>query len=128
MTFFNAPSPRQHPPIIQIEQHRRVRLAIGAVQRKLRAGLVLGRHKPQAQRANIAAAGNLRLVQHLAPREDRAASKERMEAQIRAIQSGIKLTAVILPPIPVLVIGIIIFIRRRRREAEGAAAARRLRS
>jgi ABC-2 type transport system permease protein len=56
------------------------------------------------------------------------ASKERMEAQIRTIQSGIKLTAVILPPIPVLVIGIIIFIRRRRREAEGAAAVRRLRS
>jgi ABC-2 type transport system permease protein len=57
-----------------------------------------------------------------------AASKERMEAQIRAIQSGIKITAVVLPPIPVLVIGVIIFIRRRRREAEGAAAARRLRS
>lgn len=57
-----------------------------------------------------------------------AASKERTETQIRAIQSGIKITAVLLPPIPVLVIGIFIFIRRRRREAEGAAAARRLRS
>lgn len=57
-----------------------------------------------------------------------AASKERMEAQIRAIQNGIKTFAVVLPPIPVVAIGIIIFIRRRRREAEGAAAARRLRS
>lgn len=57
-----------------------------------------------------------------------AASKERTEAQKRAIQSGIKITAVLLPPIPVLVLAVMIFIRRRRREAEGAAAARRLRS
>ncbi len=57
-----------------------------------------------------------------------AASKERMETQIRAIQSGIKTLAVLLPPIPVLVLGVFIFVQRRRREAEGEAASRRLRS
>ena len=48
-----------------------------------------------------------------------AASKENMEAQLRRIQSGIKTFAVLLPPIPVIVMGILIFLRRQKRGTRG---------
>ena len=54
------------------------------------------------------------------------ASRERMETQIRRIQTTIKTFAILLPPVPVFLVGMGIFFRRQRREKEGAIAANRL--
>ena len=54
------------------------------------------------------------------------ASREAMEQEVRRIQSTIRLTAVAVPPIPVMVLGLIILLRRRRQEREAAAVAHRL--
>ena len=48
------------------------------------------------------------------------------ELKIQQIQRKFKLAAVIIPPIPPLLVGLIVFTRRRLREREGISKARRL--
>jgi ABC-2 type transport system permease protein len=54
------------------------------------------------------------------------ASRETMESEVRRIRTAIRLFAVILPPVPVLLIGIVIFVGRERRARESARAMHRL--
>ena len=55
------------------------------------------------------------------------ASRETMEMGIRGIRTRIRTLAVLLPPVPVLLVGVALFVRRTRREREGSRAAGRVR-
>ena len=48
------------------------------------------------------------------------------ELEIQDKQRNFKLAAVIIPPIPPLLVGLVVFTRRRLREREGISKARRL--
>ena len=48
------------------------------------------------------------------------------ELEIQEIQRKFKLAAVVIPPIPPLLVGLVVFTRRRLREREGISKARRL--
>ena len=69
-------TPRHQHPVIEIEDHRRVVL-VAALEREIRARLVLGGDGAQAQRADILAAGQFGGGQHLGPGEHRAAGEQR---------------------------------------------------
>lgn len=55
------------------------------------------------------------------------ASRETMEGEIRSIRTRIRSLAVLLPPVPVLLIGVAVFVRRTRREHDAARATGRMR-
>jgi ABC-2 type transport system permease protein len=72
---------------------------------------------------------NQRLQQELTVQNNRLQDEERRirrdaENSIQKIQRGYKVTAVLLPPIPPLILGLIVFTRRRLREREGVSKAR----
>jgi hypothetical protein len=50
-----------------------------------------------------------------------------MEMQVRSIRTRIRALAVLLPPLPVLLVGVALFVRRARREREGARDMGRVR-
>ena len=55
------------------------------------------------------------------------ASRETMEIQVQDIRTRIRALAVLVPPLPVLFMGVVIFVLRRRRERDGERSLRRLR-
>ena len=59
-------------------------------------------------------------------RENERRSDLDAELEIQEIQRKFKLAAVVVPPIPPLLVGLIVFTRRRLREREGVSKARRL--
>jgi ABC-2 type transport system permease protein len=72
---------------------------------------------------------NQRLQQELTVQNNRLQDEERLirreaENEIQKIQRGYKVMAVLLPPIPPLILGLIVFTRRRLREREGVSKAR----
>ncbi len=75
------------------------------------------RRKLQVLRARIEQARDARIQ----------ASREDMEAALERVRRTVRLTAVLLPPLPVLLVGLLVFVRRLRRERESAALSRRLR-
>jgi ABC-2 type transport system permease protein len=64
--------------------------------------------------------------QQLERKRDRQIKSIRRDAdlEIRQIQTGYKLWAVVLPPIPPLLVGLVVFVRRRLREREGISRSR----
>jgi hypothetical protein len=52
------------------------------------------------------------------------ASRETMEGSIRRIQSTIRTTAVVAPPLPMFLFGLAIFVRRQRRERAATSVQR----
>ena len=69
-----------------------------------------------------------RIQQELTNKKNEEIRAIRLNAELRIqeIQRKYKLAAVLIPPIPPLLLGLIVFTRRRLREREGISKARRL--
>jgi ABC-2 type transport system permease protein len=110
----------------------RARAALGESQRRIETRTDLDDQAKQVMVRNLVEMEN-RKLQVLQANVEQArdlkieASREVMEAGIRRIQGTIRTAAVILPPLPILLLGAIVVFRRRRNERQGAAAMRRLR-
>jgi ABC-2 type transport system permease protein len=92
-----------------------------AVRLAARQSLLESERRQQAEKfkAQIEELDNERL-------EKKRSTELDAELEIQKIQRKFKLAAVILPPIPPLLVGLIVFTRRRLREREGISKARRL--
>jgi ABC-2 type transport system permease protein len=108
---------------------------VGAFEKKIRDMEAQGSADPQAaMQAMQQLAGSLRLAQRrldtkieqLKRKRDAKveAVERRLETQIRREQDRQKWLAVLLPPIPPLVVAFFVFFRRRAQEREGVATSR----
>ncbi len=80
--------------------------------------------------ALVAQRNQRQLIEQGIKRETQMQAKKRqiernLELERKEIQNQYKAWAVILPPIPPLLVGLAVFLRRRLRESEGVAATRR---
>ena len=100
------------------EVERRPDLDPQSRQVMVRNVLAAENRKLRALQANVEQARDARIE----------ASREAMEAGVRQLQGFIRTIAVVLPPIPVLIVGALVFLRRRSDERRSAVAAGRSRS
>jgi len=97
------------------EVERRPDLDPQSRQVMVRNVLAAENRKLRALQANVEQARDARIE----------AGRESMEAGVRQLQGFIRTIAVVLPPIPVLIVGALVFLRRRSDERRGAVAAGR---
>ena len=107
--------------ITKDERKRDAGEAYDAVRMKARKNLLESERRAQAEKFKTQ-------IEEL--ENDRREKKRRIdlkaELEIQEIQRKFKLAAVLLPPIPPLLVGLIVFTRRRLREREGISKSRRL--
>lgn len=92
-----------------------------AVDSQLQALIDSYQQKAQAEERSLQEKLNL---ENLKLKDEERRIRMNAEIQIQKIQGRYKVLAVLLPPIPPLILGLIVFTRRRLREREGISKAR----